>query len=300
MAGVNDLVFRSLCIEQGALLTYTEMISSKALSFKNQKTKNLLMLSNNEDKVAVQLFGHEPAVMAAEAKGIEESLGNRLAYIDINMGCPAKKIAKKGDGSALMTNPQLASDIVSACVNSVKSPVTVKFRRGYEIGSETCYEFADLMQKAGASAICIHGRYAIQFYKGKAEFGIYEKIKSNSDVPVIWSGDITSYQEAKKLKDNGVDAIMIGRAARGNPWVFNSDNIDFSEKINCAKRHVVEYDKLNHAGLSHMRKHCMWYCAGMPGASFARNKFSTCSTVDQYLGIFDQLKERISNASSTL
>lgn len=300
MAGVNDLVFRSLCIEQGALLTYTEMVSSKALSYKNEKTKKLLQLANNETKVVVQLFGHEPATMANEANTIESILGDRLAYIDINMGCPAKKIAKKGDGSALMTRPSLAAEIVSACNESCQSPITVKFRKGYNLGSDDCYAFAEKMQKAGASAMCVHGRYAMQFYKGEADFSVYEKIKSNSDIPVIWSGDITSFSQASDLKNNDVDAIMIGRASRGNPWIFNDKKVGVSERIKIAKKHVIEYDKINHPGLSHMRKHCMWYCAGMPGASYARNKFSTCNTLDEYIDVFNQLEERINNASSRL
>lgn len=295
MAGVNDLVFRQLCIENGAMLTYTEMVSSKALSYKNPKTKNLLQLASNEKKVVVQLFGHEPKVMAQQALNIEKTLGNRVAYVDINMGCPAKKIVKKDDGAALMNTPKLASDIVKACVDACDIPITVKFRRGYEIDNDTSFSFAKNMIKAGASALCIHGRYAMQFYKGNADIDVGQNLSNNLDVPVIWSGDIKDYETAKTLVDNtNLSATMIGRAARGNPWVFSKVGLDdYLARIKIAKRHVVEYEKINPLGLAHMRKHCMWYVSGMPGATIARNRFSFCSCLEDYLKVFDELKERI-------
>ena len=185
MAGVNDPVFRSLCIEHGATLTYTEMVSSKALSYKNAKTKNLLQLAPNEEKVVVQLFGHEPQTMAKEAHNIEIELGDRLAYIDINMGCPARKIVKKGDGAALMTTPKLACEIVKACNDACKAPITVKFRRGYNSGEDTSAKFAEQISRAGASALCVHGRYATQYYRGEADFSVAEKICEVVDIPVI-------------------------------------------------------------------------------------------------------------------
>lgn len=185
MAGVNDPIFRQLCIENGAMLTYTEMVSSKALSFKNEKTKNLLQLASNENQVVVQLFGHEPNVMAEEAHNVELQLGEKLAYIDINMGCPARKIVKKGDGAALMKTPELAAEIVSACNGACDAPISVKFRRGYNNGDDTSLFFAQQVAGAGASALCIHGRYAAQFYKGEADFSCAEKIASEVDAPVI-------------------------------------------------------------------------------------------------------------------
>lgn len=218
MAGVNDPVFRQLCLGNGAMLTYTEMVSSKALSYKNPKTKNLLQLAPNEDKVVVQLFGHEPNVMANEACKLESEMGERLAYIDINMGCPAKKIIKKGDGAALMTTPKLASEIVSACTSSCSVPISVKFRKGFKLGENLAESFAEKMTKAGASALCVHGRYAMQFYKGEADFNVAKDIKKSVDIPLIWSGDITDFSSAKNLFNKiNVDAVMIGRAARGNP-----------------------------------------------------------------------------------
>ena len=170
MAGVSDEAFRTLCREQGADLTYTEMVSATGLSYANEKTRHLLHLAKGEDQVAVQLFGHEPDVMADQARWVEQEMGETLAYLDINMGCPARKIVSKGDGSALMKTPDLAAAIVRAVSAAVEHPVTVKFRRGWAEGDETCVEFARRMEDAGAAAVAVHGRYALQLYRGRAEW----------------------------------------------------------------------------------------------------------------------------------
>lgn len=299
MAGVNDQIFRRLCLKYGAMLTYTEMISSKALSFKNVKTNKLLTLDKTEKNVVVQLFGHEPNVMARQAKYVEDMLGARLSYIDINMGCPSKKIIKKGDGASLMTTPKLASEIVRACCTSCNTPISVKFRKGYNIGDDSCFEFGENMQKAGASAVCIHGRYAFQFYKGKADLDSGIKLSQNLDIPVIWSGDVTNFKEAYKIRQStSLSGVMIGRATRGNPWVFKNDYMPSNnEKLETAQYHLNEYAKIDNVGLSHMRKHCMWYMSGFPGASVARNMFSKCNSVQEYMETFQKIKEGINNAS---
>lgn len=185
MAGINDRVFRSLCIEQGAMLTYTEMVSSKALSYNNEKTKNLLQLAKNEKDVVVQIFGHEPKTMAEEARNIECELRQHLAYIDINMGCPARKITKKGDGSALLHNKELAMDIVKACNEACQCAITVKIRKGIEANEDISLDFALAMQEAGASALCIHGRSANQFYNGEADLKCGKNLIENLSIPVI-------------------------------------------------------------------------------------------------------------------
>lgn len=302
MAGINDPVFRRLCIQNGALLTYTEMVSSKALSFKNEKTNGLLETDLIENKVVVQLFGHEPKVMAQQAKYVEKLLKEKLAYIDINMGCPAKKIVKKGDGAALMNTPKLAFEIVKACCNECEVPITVKFRKGYQIDQDLYLDFAKKMQKAGASAICVHGRYAMQFYKGHADINAGIKLSDALDIPVIWSGDVQDYKQAYEIKKNtNITGLMIGRASRGNPWVFSKNNaVSPQDKINTAKYHVLEYAKINASGLSHMRKHCMWYISGFPGASVARNMFSTCNCVEDYLNVFSRIEERIHYGSRSV
>lgn len=294
MAGINDTVFRQLCVEQGALLTYTEMVSSKALSYNNPRTENLLELAPDEKKVVVQLFGHEPQTMANEAKRVEDKLGKKLAYIDINMGCPARKITKKGDGSALLKDASLSKRIVEECNKSCNSPITVKIRKGFNEGEDASLDFAKAMEEAGASAVTIHARTAQQFYKGSADLSAGKKLVDYLDIPVIWSGDITSRSEALKLKEtDGYAAVMIGRAARGNPFLFNDKEASYAERIETAKRHVEEYSKLYPRNLAYMRKHCNWYVHGMPGATFARDKFSHCDTVDDYIGVLNELEERL-------
>ena len=221
MAGVTDEAFRALCREQGASLAYTEMVSAKGLSFANEKTRHLLRLAPGEDLVAVQLFGHEPAVMAEQAAWIEHTMGDTLAYLDINMGCPARKIVTKGDGSALMCDPVLAASIVSAVRDAVKHPVTVKFRRGFKIGEETAPEFARRMEAAGACAVTVHGRFSEQLYRGSADWDVIAKVKRSVAIPVVGNGDVRCGADAVALREKtDCDAIMIGRGAEGNPWVF--------------------------------------------------------------------------------
>ena len=185
MAGINDTVFRQLCVEQGALLTYTEMVSSKALSYNNPRTENLLELAPDEKKVVAQLFGHEPQTMASEAKRVEDKLGKKLAYIDINMGCPARKITKKGDGSALLKDASLSKRIVEECNKSCNSPITVKIRKVFNEGEDASLDFAKAMEEAGVSAVTIHARTAEQFYKGTADLSAGKKLVDYLDIPVI-------------------------------------------------------------------------------------------------------------------
>lgn len=302
MAGVSDIAFRFLCIEKGANLTYTEMVSAKGLSYSNQKTQDLLSMASNEKIIAVQIFGHEPSVMADEAAWIEDSLQEKLAYIDINMGCPARKIVKKGDGSALMSDPLLASQIVESVASKIDTALTVKFRRGVEEGNDTSLEFARMLEQSGANAITLHGRYAAQMYRGSADWECIRKVKQGVAVPVIGNGDVTDANSAlKMLAGTNCDALMIGRGAQGNPWVFSQINTALSEKgepilanaeqrIEMAKRHASLLQEIyGPKGLSRMRKHGMWYVAGLPGASHARGKISECETIDDFNGVFDSL-----------
>ncbi|MCD8317206.1 MAG: tRNA-dihydrouridine synthase family protein, partial [Eggerthellaceae bacterium] len=194
MAGVSDAAFRKLCRECGADIACTEMVSAKGMSYSNVKTGRLLELYPGEDRVIAQIFGHEPNVMADAAKRIEQDLGEHLECIDINMGCPARKITSKGDGAALMKDINLASSIVEAVAASVVQPVSVKFRRGWSPDTENAVGFAQAMERAGADRLCIHGRYAVQIYAGKADWDIIRRIKEAVSVPVIGNGDVASAQ----------------------------------------------------------------------------------------------------------
>lgn len=302
MAGVGDEVFRELCRELGAQLTYTEMVSAKALSYANKKTANLLTLSDVEDKVSVQLFGHEPSTMASQAAWVEQSLGDRLFAIDINMGCPARKIAGKGDGAALMRDPELASSIVGAIYKTVSCPVTVKFRRGFELDNETAVEFGKRMEAAGASAVAIHGRYAQQFYRGNADWNIIARCKEALSIPVIGNGDITNGERAlAMIEQTKCDAIMVGRGAQGYPWIFKDIASRLSggsgyagptpaEKMALATRHAKMLSERSGRNIVRMRKHAMWYVAGTKDAAATRRKINNAVTFEEFAEIFEQAR----------
>lgn len=303
MAGVSDEAFRTLCREQGADLTYTEMVSAKGLSYANEKTRHLLHLAEGEDQVAVQLFGHEPDVMADQARWVEQEMGETLAYLDINMGCPARKIVSKGDGSALMKTPDLAASIVHAVSAAVEHPVTVKFRRGWAEGDETCVEFARRMEDAGAAAVAVHGRYALQLYRGRAEWDAIARVKAAVSIPVVGNGDVKCGADAVGLVERtGCDAVMIARAAEGNPWVFAQCKAALAgepepakpsveERIAMARRHARLLAEREGRNIVRMRKHAMWYMTGLPGAAAARAKINACVSVEDFDRVFDELLE---------
>lgn len=274
MAGVTDLPFRKLCKEQGAGLSCTEMVSAKAISFHNKNTEALMEMDPSEHPVSLQLFGSEPELMAEVAKSIEE---RPFEILDINMGCPVPKVVNNGEGSALLKNPKLIGKIIKAVSGAIRKPVTAKMRIGFEGYPVDPVEIAKIMEDSGAAAIAVHGRTRQQYYSGHADWDTIRKIKEAVRIPVIGNGDVDSPEKAEALlKETGCDAVMIGRAVRGNPWIFRELNHYFltGEKLPRPSAEEIREMILRHArmqieikgeftGIREMRKHVAWYTAGM-------------------------------------
>jgi nifR3 family TIM-barrel protein len=284
MAGYTDAVFRALCTSFGCDLTYTEMISAKGLTFGNVKTADYLTLGESEDRIAVQLFGHEPDRIADAVKMVADRLNGRLACIDLNMGCPAQKIVSNGDGSALMRTPSLAGQVVAAAKAASPVPVTVKFRKGWE--DDTCVAFARVLEENGADAICLHPRTRMQQYRGTADRSAIAAVKAAVHIPVIGNGDIAGGADAcSMLRETGCDGVMVGRAALGQPWIFREIKAAIagepyaaptvSERIGIALLHAerIEAQKGSH-GLVELRKHLPRYFAGIRGAAELRTRLN--------------------------
>ncbi len=287
MAGITEAPFRGICKRMGATLTYTEMISATGLHYNPDAaiSRSLLTFSAEEVPCGVQLFGHDPAIMAAQAARIAERYGDDVALIDINMGCPVSKVVCKGSGAALMRDPDLAAAIVREVASACGKPVTVKFRSGWEAGERTAVAFARAMESAGASAMCVHGRTRSQFYRGAADWDVIAAVKAAVDVPVTGSGDVfTAEDTVRMLEVTGVDAVMVARGAQGNPWIFREARslIDHGvhleppsalERIDVAREHaaaLVEF--AGERAFARMRKHVAWYIHGMPGATRMRER----------------------------
>mgnify|MGYP000625830625 CR=1 FL=1 len=291
MAGITDLPFRLICKEQGAGLVYTEMISSKALFYGDEKTKQLLKSSPKEKPLAVQIFGSDLEAIKYSVK----YLNDYADIIDINMGCPAPKIVKNGDGSKILLDLELVKQIVEVAVNNAEVPITVKIRKGWDNEHVVAVEAAKIIENAGASAIAVHGRTRNQFYAGEADWDIIKKVKESVKIPVIGNGDVTSREIAKqRLEQSGVDAIMIGRGAFGNPWIFR-ETVQYLQNGICIQKPTNEekYETiLKHLGLEieekgeniavkEMRKHISAYTKSMPDSSSFRSKINTMDTAEE-------------------
>jgi len=305
MAGVTDISFRGLCKEMGCGLVYTEMVSAKALYYGSENTPALLRIADEEKPVAVQIFGRDPDIMASIC---EEHLNNRddICIIDINMGCPAPKIVKNGEGSALMKEPQLAYEIVKAIKKVSSKPITVKFRKGFDEDNINAVDFAKRMEQAGSDAIAIHGRTRKQMYQGIADWDIIKRVKDSVSIPVIGNGDVFSSEDALNMKKiTNCDGIMIARGSQGNPWIFKQVNsalkgepiqeISNKEKIEMCIRHyelALKYDG-EFKAIREMRKHASWYIKGLPKCTEIKNKINTLDDSKKVIEILTKYKDEL-------
>ena len=285
MAGVTDLPFRLLCSEQGAGMSCMEMVSAKAIMYKNKNTESLLEIHPEEGRVSLQLFGSDPKILGEMARQIED---RPFDILDINMGCPVPKVVNNGEGSALMKEPKLVEEIVSAVAKAANKPVTVKIRKGFNDTCVNAVEIARIAEASGAAAVAVHGRTREQYYAGKADWEIIAKVKSNLSIPVIGNGDVTDGASAKAmLEQTGCDGVMVGRAARGNPWIFRQiisylwvgtvmprpDKEEIKATILRHARLQLEC-KGEYTGIREMRKHVSWYTFGMPDSARMRRSIN--------------------------
>ena len=292
MAGVTDLPFRLLCKEMGAGLVCMEMVSAKAILYKNRNTEALLTIDPQEAPVSLQLFGSDPDIISAIAHQIED---RPFDILDLNMGCPVPKIVNNGEGSALMKNPKLAGDIIRKTVRAVSKPVTIKIRKGFDEDHVNAVELAKIAEDAGAAAVAVHGRTREQFYSGKADWNIIRQVKEAVSIPVIGNGDIFTPKDVSAMyEQTGCDGFMIARGARGNPWIFKQI-LHYFQTGECmpkpaageVNRMILRHARMllelkgDYTGIREIRKHAAWYTAGYPHSARLRVRINQVESLEE-------------------
>ena len=306
MAGVTDISFRGLCKEMGCGLVTTEMVSAKALHYGSENTQSLLRIAEEEKPVAAQIFGRDPEIMA---EVVEKYFNNRndICIIDVNMGCPAPKITKNGEGSALMKEPELAAEIIRSLKKVSNKPVTAKFRMGYD---ETCInavEFAKRLEDAGVDSVTVHGRTKKQMFEGNANWDIIRQVKDAVSIPVLGNGDVFTAEDALKLKEvSNCDGIVVARGAMGNPWIFKQIErklkgeddliITHKDRVEMCLRHyelAIKYDG-EYKAVREMRKHASWYIKGLPGCTDIKNHMNTLDNSEEVIEVLRKYRDQLS------